>query len=115
MDIASLPQSVDQVGSFRYTTKLSEYLAAGLPVVTGQIPLSYDLPGDWLWRIEGDCPWDARYVRALGQLLQDVSKADVAKRQSQIPGLLPEFDQTRQVSRFAEFVNDVLERTARAK
>ena len=29
MDLASLPQSLDQVGSFRYTTKLSEYLAAG--------------------------------------------------------------------------------------
>ena len=43
MDIASLPQSVDQVGSFRYTTKVSEYLAAGLPIVTGQIPLAYDL------------------------------------------------------------------------
>ncbi|HUH81309.1 MAG TPA: glycosyltransferase, partial [Solirubrobacteraceae bacterium] len=30
-DLASLPQSVDRVGSFRYSTKLSEYLAAGLP------------------------------------------------------------------------------------
>ena len=40
MDVASLPQSVDQIGSFRYTTKLSEYLAAGLPIVTGQIPLA---------------------------------------------------------------------------
>jgi hypothetical protein len=26
-----------------YTTKFSEYLTAGLPVVTGQIPLVYDL------------------------------------------------------------------------
>ena len=42
-DLASLPQSVDGVGSFRYTTKLSEYLAAGLPIVTGQIPAAYDL------------------------------------------------------------------------
>ena len=39
MDIASLPQSVDQVGSFRYTTKVSEYLAAGLP----------SSPGKFLW------------------------------------------------------------------
>ena len=37
-DLASLPQSVDRVGSFRYSTKLSEYLAAGLPIVTSQIP-----------------------------------------------------------------------------
>ena len=26
------------VGAFRYTTKISEYLAAGLPIVTGEIP-----------------------------------------------------------------------------
>src|SRR5262249_5245938 len=43
MDIASLPQSVDRVGSVRYTTKLTEYLSVGLPVVTGRIPMAYDL------------------------------------------------------------------------
>src|SRR4051794_7495315 len=41
-DVASLPQSVDGVGAFRYTTKISEYAEAGLPIVTGQIPLAYD-------------------------------------------------------------------------
>src|SRR5204863_4201797 len=53
MDVGSLPQSVDRVGSFRYTTKLSEYLAFRLPVVTGHIPLAYDLDGGWLWRLPG--------------------------------------------------------------
>lgn len=53
MDIGSLPQSVDGVGSFRYTTKISEYLAAGLPLVTGQLPFAYDLGDDWLWRLPG--------------------------------------------------------------
>ena len=56
MDVASLPQSVDRVGSFRYTTKLSEYLAHGLPVVMGTIPLAYDLDGGWLWRLPGAAP-----------------------------------------------------------
>ena len=42
-DLASLPQSVDRVGSFRYSTKLCEYLAVGLPIITGQIPAAYDL------------------------------------------------------------------------
>src|SRR5262249_17700770 len=54
MDVASLPQSVDQLGSFRYTTKLSEYLATRLPIVTGQIPLAYDLGDDWVWRLPGN-------------------------------------------------------------
>jgi hypothetical protein len=51
--------SVDQVGSFRYTTKLSKYLAFGLPVITGQIPLAYDLDDGWIWRLAGDAPWIA--------------------------------------------------------
>ena len=45
-DIGSLPQTVDQVGALRYTTKLSEYLAAELPTVTGQLPLAYEFAGD---------------------------------------------------------------------
>ena len=65
MDVGSLPQSVDGVGAFRYTTKISEYLAANLPVVTGEIPLAYDLDEGWLWRLPGDSPWDERYLAAL--------------------------------------------------
>jgi hypothetical protein len=39
-DVASLPQSCDQIGAFRYTTKLPEYLAAKLPIVTGELPVA---------------------------------------------------------------------------
>jgi hypothetical protein len=56
MDLGSLPQSLDGVGSFRYTTKISEYLAAGLPLVTGQLPFAYDLDDGWLWRLPGPTP-----------------------------------------------------------
>ena len=65
MDIGSLPQSCDKVGSFRYTTKISEYLAAGVPIVTGQIPMAYDVNDGWLWRLPGEAPWDDRYITAL--------------------------------------------------
>jgi len=41
---------VDRTGGFRFTTKVSEYLDAGLPVVTSQIPMGYDLNGGWAWR-----------------------------------------------------------------
>jgi hypothetical protein len=115
MDAASLPQSVDQVGSFRYTTKLSEYLAARLPVITGQIPLSYDLPGEWLWRLSGDYPWGDRYQASLGRLLGTLSHTDVLSKRDQIPELLPEFDVQRQVARFTDFVNDLLGRSSVAR
>jgi glycosyltransferase involved in cell wall biosynthesis len=109
MDVASLPQSVDQVGSFRYTTKLSEYLAAGLPVVTGQIPLAYDLDGDWLWRLPGEAPWDERYLSALTRLMQTLTPLECKRKQAAVPRELPEFDKARQVARVTAFLMDLLE------
>jgi hypothetical protein len=108
MDLASLPQSVDGVGSFRYTTKLSEYLAAGIPVVTGEIPLAYDLLGDWLWRLPGDAPWDRRYVHALAELLNRVTDADLEAKRAEISKTLPLFARERQIDRVSAFVRALL-------
>ena len=55
-DVGALPQSTDGVGSFRYTTKLSEYAAARLPVITSRIPAAYDLGCEWMWRLPGRGP-----------------------------------------------------------
>ncbi len=108
MDVASLPQSVDQVGSFRYTTKLSEYLAAGLPVVTGQIPLAYDWGDAWLWRLPGNAPWDDRYNRALAALMDGLSPTEMNIKKSAVPQSLPEFDQDTQVRRVTAWITDLL-------
>jgi glycosyltransferase involved in cell wall biosynthesis len=108
MDLASLPQSCDGVGSFRYTTKLSEYLAAGLPVVTGQIPAAYDLDRGWAWRLPGNAPWDVRYVEALGRLLDGLTREEIEKRRSAVPAAMPEFDAQAQIERVTAFLNDIL-------
>lgn len=107
-DLASLPQSVDRVGCFRYTTKLSEYLAAGLPVVTGQVPFAYDLDDGWLWRIPGPNPWHPSYLVALASLLEGITTAEVASRQSAVPACPRDFDRGAQVTRVAAFLNDLL-------
>jgi glycosyltransferase involved in cell wall biosynthesis len=109
LDVASLPQSVDQVGSFRYTTKLSEYLAAGLPVVTGQIPLAYDLGNDWLWRLPGHAPWNQRYVQALSHLMDNLDTAGLRAKQQSVPHQLPLFDRAQQVKRVTAFLTDILQ------
>jgi glycosyltransferase involved in cell wall biosynthesis len=111
MDIASLPQSVDGVGAFRYTTKLSEYLAAGLPVVTGQLPFAYDLGDDWLWRLPGDTPWSETYVDALAALMTQIGATDLRQRRASVPHELPVFDEQLQRERVTAFLGDVLERT----
>lgn len=108
MDVGSLSQSVDGVGSFRYTLKLSEYLAANLPVVTSQIPLSYDLDSGWLWRIQGNAPWDEQYIDSLTQWMNELSPADVYEKRNLIPNQIKEFDQSIQVNRVTQFVLDLL-------
>jgi glycosyltransferase involved in cell wall biosynthesis len=110
MDVASLPQSIDSVGNFRYSTKLSEYLAAGLPIVTGQLPLSYDLASQWLWRLPGESPWDEEYIAALVTLFSGLSRAEIAAKRAALPLYLPDFDRQRQMASVTEFIADILRR-----
>ena len=108
MDLASLPQSCDGVGSFRYSTKLSEYLAAGLPVVTGQIPAAYDLDTGWAWRLPGNAPWDGRYTEALARMLDGLTAQALEARRKAIPAAMTEFDKEAQIRRVTAFLNDIL-------
>lgn len=114
MDVASLPQSVDGVGAFRYTTKLSEYLASGLPVVTGQLPFAYDLDGGWVWRLPGDTPWDERYVAALAELMETITTPEIERRRACVPAGLEIFDEERQRARTTAFLQDLLDAAAPA-
>jgi hypothetical protein len=108
-DLASLPQSVDGVGSFRYTTKLSEYLAAKLPIVTGQIPAAYDLADGCCWRLPGRFPWSSTYTDALVAMLDGLTADAIAERRDAIGerGAGP-FDKLAQQRRTTEFVTDIL-------
>jgi len=109
LDVASLPQSVDGVGSFRYTTKLSEYLAAELPIITGQIPAAYDLNEGYFWRLPGSAPWSAIYIDALVGLLEALSADEIEERREAIRRRRSDpFDQLAQQQRMGEFVDDVL-------
>jgi hypothetical protein len=93
---------------FRYTTKISEYLAARLPVVTGRLPLAYDLDGGWLWRLPGHSPWDPKYHEALAALMERMTPCELNARRSAVPSELAEFDRERQVERTTAFLLDIL-------
>ena len=110
-DLASLPQSVDRVGAFRYSTKLSEYLAAGLPIVTSQIPAAYDLDEGFCWRLPGPSPWSDTYVQALARLLDGLERPALeARRQAALAASVARstFDRDAQVARVGEFVGDII-------
>jgi glycosyltransferase involved in cell wall biosynthesis len=112
MDVASLPQSTDGVGSFRYTTKISEYAASGLPIVTGQLPLAYDLGEDWMWRLPGDAPWDPLYIDAVARLMATAGPPEIAERRSKVPRDLDLFDADRQREAVGDFIRDVVGRAS---
>jgi hypothetical protein len=93
----------------RYTTKISEYVAAKLPIVTGRLPVAYDLLGDWAWRLPGDAPWSDEYIDGLAGLLHRATAAQVAERRAQLPMGGETFDQDAQRHRIGAFVADLLE------
>jgi glycosyltransferase involved in cell wall biosynthesis len=107
LDVASLPQSMDGVGMFRYTTKIAEYLAARIPVITNQVPMAYDLGADWMWRLPGDAPWDEVYLDALAQLVENLRMDDITKLQARIPQELPDFKEDDQIRRVTAFVSEL--------
>jgi hypothetical protein len=108
-DVASLPQSTDGVGAFRYTTKISEYRGLNLPIVTTQIPAAYDLDLGHCWRLAGESPWDDRFVRALVELMESLS-VDELGQLNHHEGSGPDrvFERDSQVTRASEFFDDLL-------
>jgi glycosyltransferase involved in cell wall biosynthesis len=113
-DVGSLSQSVDGVGSFRYTTKLSEYLASELPIITGEIPVAYDLDEGYIWRLPGRAPWSSTYVTALTELLEALNATEIAERREAILRRQSEpFDKLAQQRRMTEFVRDILSQRSR--
>jgi len=109
MDVASLPQSVDGVGSYRYTTKLPEYAGARLPVITNQVPMAYDLGEGWMWRLPGNAPWEERYLAALTRLLEALDPGSIDTKRRGIPDIAALFDREAQIERVGAFVRDLLD------
>ncbi|HWX46302.1 MAG TPA: glycosyltransferase, partial [Solirubrobacteraceae bacterium] len=112
-DLASLPQSVDRVGAFRYSTKLSEYTAAGLPIVTGQTPAAYDLDDGRFWRLPGSAPWSPIYIGALAELLEALTPEALAtRREAALRERGDPFDMFAQQRRMCAFIEDLLRERA---
>lgn len=108
MDMASLPQSVDQVGSFRYTTKVSEYLSVGLPIVTGRIPMAYDLEEHGMYRLPGSKPWDPVYTDSMRAFLERITREELRRKSESVTRELPVFDKERQIGKVSTFISDLL-------
>ena len=108
MDMGSLPQSVDGVGSFRYTTKISEYRSVGLPFFTNHTPMAYDLDRGDIWRLPGSSPWCEEFLDALSELMSSLTLRDLPRS---IPEGLddPDFDRNAQIRKVTAFLQDVVD------
>ena len=114
MDVGCIPQSVDGVGNFRYTTKISEYQAFGLPFITTQIPMSYDLDHGNLWRLPGKYPWGEPFLEALANLMVTLTHDDIGRRKASHPDPSQTFDRETQMQRMTAFLQDVLDERTKA-
>lgn len=108
MDFGSLPQTVDGVGSFRYTTKLPEYKRAGLRIVTNQIPMAYDLDEGDMVRLRGNTPWDEVFLSDLAALMRSSSAATPSTSKTTSAPTVA-FEQEDQVDRVTAFLKDIIE------
>ena len=108
MDVASLPQSVDGVGSFRYTTKICEYIAARLPTMISQVPVGYDICEDWVWRLQGNKPWDSEYISEIASLMENITESEIHQKKQALPKYISHFDLNLQVKRVTNFIQDIL-------
>ena len=106
MDIGLLPQSVDKVGSFRYSTKIAEYRSAGLPFVTNHVPMGYDLDRGDIWRLPGSSPWSTHFIEALADLMRYVDPVEIASHAAatHAPN---DFDQEHQIRRVTAFLDEL--------
>lgn len=108
LDIGILPQSMDGVGILRYTTNVSECVAGQVPIVTGRLPFAYDLADQFTWRLPGHGPWDARYVSALGALMDTVDHAEADAKRRSILRHDELFSRSAQQRRVGEFIREVI-------
>ena len=110
MDVGFITQTLDDLGRYRLTTKLPEYLGAGLPVAMSPVPgfFDYVLPAGWA--LPSYHPASEAFHRACAAWLDGLTWADVAARAAQArPQAEARFDYGRIRATFQGFLHHLLE------
>jgi hypothetical protein len=110
MDIGFITQTLDQLGSFRLTTKLPEYLACGLPVAMSPIPGFYDYVADAGWALPQarHHPADPAFHDRCAKWIDSLSNADIQAKASKTVAIAKSrFEYDIVGPRFREFVDSI--------
>ena len=109
MDIGFITQTLDELGSFRLTTKLPEYLACGLPVAMSPIPGFFDYARTVGWALPSLHPASKAFHRQCAEWLDGLSRGEVEHRRAEAPRVARcHFDYETVRPRFEAFLTDLL-------
>ena len=108
MDVGFITQTMDRLGRYRLTTKLPEYLAAGLPVAMSPVPGFYDYALDAGWALPERHPASDAFHRELASWIETLSRDEVQKRRPCAPVLARQhFDYSVVRPKFEAFVEAI--------
>lgn len=109
MDVGFITQTQDELGSFRLTTKLPEYLAAGLPVAMSPIPGFYDYAATAGWALPSGHPADPEFHQACAKWINRLTWDAVELRRQEAPRVAAKtFDYNVVRPRFTRFVGSII-------
>lgn len=111
MDIGFITQTLDQLGNYRLTTKLPEYLACGLPVAMSPIPGFFDYAAEAGWALPALHPASATFHARCADWLDRLEAGEVAEKAQKARSIAcARFDYTELAPRFRRFVDSLLTR-----
>jgi Glycosyl transferases group 1 len=112
MDIGFVTQTLDQLGSYRLTTKLPEYLACGLPIAMSPIPGFYDYVIPAGWALPPYHPASPEFHQHCADWLDRLTRDEVKERSSYAINIARRsFDYGKLSAKFCNFVHELLERS----
>jgi len=108
MDIGFITQTLDQLGSYRLTTKLPEYLACGLPIAMSPVPGFFDYVADAGWALPALHPASPEFHAGCAAWLDQLSRDEIAaKAQAARPIACDRFDYGGLSKRFRLFMESL--------
>ena len=109
MDVGFISQTLDELGSYRLTTKLPEYLASGLPVAMSPIPGFFDYAQAAGWPLPAHHPARKPFHRKCAAWVDNLSWNDVAERRQKAPQVARKyFDYNVVRPKFESFIDAIL-------
>jgi Glycosyl transferases group 1 len=109
MDIGFVTQIPGQLGNYRLSTKLPEYLACGVPVAMTPSPGFFDYASSAGWALPPLHPASVEFHQNCAQWIEKLSWDEVQQKAKQAPDLARKyFDNEVVGTKFREFVHSLL-------